>query len=239
LVIVLFMITAISNQGSTPTSTGESAAAAQTSPASPPAVNEEPLPEQIATRAEDLRGQIENATGQEREALLGDLVRLLAGSGRLDLAAVEQQRLAELQNTATAWRHAGNLYYDWMMTVDDQVRRAQIAQQSIDAYQEVMAIEPSNLDARTDMAVAYLNTNNPMQGVEEITAVLEEDSTHVPARFNYGVMLAMIGRTTQAQEQFQLVQQIVDDPDSPYYQRATDALQTMQQAPPVTPPGSS
>jgi tetratricopeptide (TPR) repeat protein len=237
LVVVLFMISAISNQPSAPaTSDAATATTTETTPDAPPAVNQEPLPEQLASRADDLRSQIEAATGAERETLLADLVRLLAGAGRLDLAAVEQQRLAELQNTAAAWRHAGNLYYDWMMTVDDQARRAQIAEQSIAAYSEVMAIEPGNLDARTDMAVAYLNTNNPMRGVEEITAVLDQDSTHVPARFNYGVMLAMIGRSAKAEEQFQLVQQIVDDPESPYYQRAADALQTMQEAPQGAPP---
>lgn len=235
LVIVLFMISAVSST-TTPTASQDDAGAAttQTTPATPntpPSVNEDPLPAQLAGQAEQLRSQIEAATGPEREQLLTDLVQLLASAGRLDLAATEQQRLAELQNTAMAWRHAGNLYYDWMMTVEDQARRAEIAQQSITAYREVVAMEPENLDARTDMAVAYLNTNNPMQGVEEITAVLDQDSTHVPARFNYGVMLAMIGRTEQAQRQFRLVQEIVSDPESPYHQRAEEALQTMQDTP--------
>jgi tetratricopeptide (TPR) repeat protein len=235
LVIVLFMISAVSSNSPSPATPGDTGAAStQTTPATPntpPSVNQDPLPPQVASQAEELRAQIEAATGPERGQLLTDLVQLLASAGRLDLAATEQQRLAELQNTAAAWRHAGNLYYDWMMTVEDQGRRAEIAQQSIAAYREVVSMEPGNLDARTDMAVAYLNTNNPMQGVEEITAVLDQDSTHVPARFNYGVMLAMIGRTEKAQQQFRLVQQIVNDSQSPYHQRAEEALQTLQEAP--------
>ena len=77
------------------------------------------------------------------------------------------------------------------------------------------------------MATAYLNTNNPMQGVQEVRRVLDTDSTHLHARFNYGIMLALIGRTEKAIEQFEFVKRQVDE-SSPYYQQAVNAIRSVQ-----------
>lgn len=234
LVVVLFMITAVSKQpAATPPSAAATGTNAPATSTAPLPETDAPLPAQVAQRIEELRAQAEAAPDAAGEiALRTQMVNLLEGSGRLDLAAAEQQLLAETENTADAWRHAGNLYYDWMSTEEHTEHKIPIAEQAIAAYQKVLALEPNNLDARTDMAVAYLSTNNPMQGVEEISAVLAVDSTHIPARFNYGVMLAMIGRIDKAQTQFEAVKELVADPASPYYQRADAALTSLTQAGP-------
>ena len=79
------------------------------------------------------------------------------------------------------------------------------------------------------MATAYLSTNNPMQGVQEIRKVLDADSTHLHARFNYGIMLSMIGRAEKAVEQFEFVKTLVDE-TSPLYRQADEAIRAVQSA---------
>ncbi len=237
LVVVLFLITAVSSRTETPAPVAQAtpppgATAAPGASAPLPSVDT-PLPAQVQQRIEELRTQAAAASDQAEEvALRTQMVNLLEGSGRLDLAAHEQEHVAELENTVSAWRHAGNLYYDWMSTEEHSEHKIPIAEKAIEAYEKVLTIDPGNLDARTDMAVAYLSTNNPMQGVEEISAVLAQDSTHIPARFNYGVMLAMIGRMEKARTQFEVVKELVGDPNSPYYQRADEALSSLVQAGP-------
>ena len=94
------------------------------------------------------------------------------------------------------------------------------------AYEQVVALEPDNLGVRTDLATAYLNTGSPMKGVTEIKQVLEADSTHLDANFNYGLMLWRIGRNDQAATQFEKVMDLAGDP-SEHYSRASEALRTM------------
>lgn len=232
LVVALFLITAVSSDRDEVAEAVPTQATQPSGEAVPPGQLpslDTPLPPQVEQRVAELRTEAATAEGEAKAELLAQMVNLLEGSGRLDLAAPEQEALAQIENTPDAWRHAGNLYYDWMSVVQAPEQKIPIAQRAIAAYEEVLELEPNNLDARTDMAVAYLNTNNPMQGVEEITSVLAADSLHIPARFNYGIMLAMIGRVDKARTQFELVKEIVDDPESPYYQRADGVLEQLSQ----------
>lgn len=225
LVVVLFLITAISKNQPAP----ESAAAVITPPPIPPidTGTATPLPPQLAEQTAALETEIEQLEGVAKLAKQRELANLFIGGGRLDRAALVQQQIAEVQNTPEEWKRAGDLFYDWMSTLQDQAKPP-VAQQAIAAYQRVLDAEPDNHDVRTDMATAYLSSNNPMQGVQEIKRVLEADPDHLHARFNYGIMLALIGRRDQAAEQFETVKTLVG-PESSYYQQAEEAIRSLQQ----------
>lgn len=202
-------------------------------PEDPAALREqEPLPEDVANRVDDLKSQMEEASGEGKQSLQSQLINLYLGSGRRDLAAVEQESFAEQTGRVEDWERAGHLFYDWMQTIrgtQQQGRRVGVAQRAIDAYQRVLEEQPDNVDVRTDMATAYVwGTNQPMQGVQQIKQVLEQDPDHVEARFNYGIMLAMIGRTDQAIQQLERVRKIAGE-DSPHYQRAGEIIQRIRQ----------
>ncbi|HMB89913.1 MAG TPA: tetratricopeptide repeat protein, partial [Rhodothermales bacterium] len=178
-------------------------------------------------QAQALETEIEQLEGEAKLAKQRELANLFIGGGRLDRAALVQQEIAEVQSTPEEWKRAGDLFYDWMSTLQDQAKPP-VAQQAIAAYQRVLEVQPDNHDVRTDMATAYLSSNNPMQGVQEIKQVLDADPNHLHARFNYGIMLALIGRGDQATEQFEAVKSLVG-PESSYYQQAEEAIQSLQQ----------
>ena len=225
LVVVLFLITAISkDQSAAPPST-----AVTTPPPTPPMDTgiPTPLPAQLAEQVAVLETEIEQLEGEAKLTKQRELANLFIGGGRLDRAALVQQEIAEVQGTPEEWKRAGDLFYDWMSTLQDPAKPP-VAQQAIAAYQRVLEVQPDNHDVRTDMATAYLSSNNPMQGVQEIKRVLEADPEHLHARFNYGIMLALIGRGEQATEQFEAVKELVG-PESRYYQQAEEAIQSLQQ----------
>lgn len=218
LVVALFLITAVSKDGPAPETTNTGEVAAQ--PDAPP------LPPEVAARVDELRSQIAQSEGEARQVFQTQLVNMVEGAGRLDLAAIEQRKIAQEQDTPDAWRRAGDLFYDWMNIVEG-ARKTEIAEQAISAYQTVLEEQPDNLDVKTDMAVSYLNSGDPMQGVTLIKEVIETDSTHVTARFNYGAMLAMIGRTEQALSEFEAVKRLNSE-ESPYYERADAAIKSIR-----------
>jgi cytochrome c-type biogenesis protein CcmH/NrfG len=123
------------------------------------------------------------------------------------------------------------MYYDVMESREDASRGA-YAKKAIAAYASALEINPDNLDIRTDMAIAYMyDPDNPMKAIQETNRVLEQDSLHVQANFNRGVMLANINRIDQAVAQFRKVQRIVGDDSSPIYQRAEQAIDRLQGVP--------
>ncbi len=220
LVVALFLVTAVSKK-THPKSVEESPATTTVTSAPVSGI----LAEQIAV----LDGQIQSDTGFARITRQREKAYLLMQSDRPDLAAMEYQAVAQATGVVEDWRIAGDLFYDWMTGEEDASRRAQIAGNAVAAYEQVVALEPDNLGVRTDLATAYLNTGSPMKGVTEIKRVLEADSTHLDANFNYGLMLWRIGRNDQAAAQFEKVMDMAGDA-SEHYNRASEALRTMQQA---------
>ena len=219
LVVALFMVTAVSKQ-THPT-------APQDAPITP-SLSAEALTGTVAEQIAALDAQIESDTGLVRLTLQREKAFALVQADRLDLAAMEYEKVAEVSGAPEDWRITGDLFYDWMSHEQDAGRRAQIAGSAVSAYENVLALEPDNLGVRTDLATAYLNTGSPMQGVTEIKRVLAADSTHLDANFNYGLMLWRIGRMEQAAAQFELVMELAENP-SEHYARASDALRTMEQ----------
>ncbi len=186
------------------------------------------IPSQLRGRIETLQNEINQRSGVERRAKQQELVNLYVGAGQLGQAAIIQRRIAESSDNPEAWRRAGDLLYSWMETLEGQEpASSQVAQSVVQAYQQVLDQQPGNLDVRTDMATAYLQTNQPMRGVQEINRVLEDDPDHFQARFNKGIMLTMIGRAEEAIQQFERVKEIVGT-DSPYYQQANQAIETIR-----------
>ncbi|PSQ93955.1 MAG: zinc ribbon domain-containing protein [Bacteroidetes bacterium QH_2_63_10] len=102
------------------------------------------------------------------------------------------------------------------------------ARHAAQAYETVANQRPDDLDARTRMGEAYLLTNEPMRGIKAINAVLDEDSTFVPARFQKGLALLQINRLDQATKQFEMVKQYAED-GSPFSQQAERAIKVIKQ----------
>jgi tetratricopeptide (TPR) repeat protein len=187
------------------------------------------IPEQLRTQIATLEDEIAARSGEEQRAKQQELANLYVGAGQLGRAALVQRRIAEANGQAEAWRRTGDLLYSWMEALEGkQPVSSAVAEHVVTAYQNVLEQQPDNLDVRTDMATAYLQTNQPMRGVEEINRVLETDPNHFQARFNKGIMLTMIGRAEEAIQQFEQVKTIVGA-ESPYYQQANQAIETIRQ----------
>lgn len=222
-VVVVFLFNSLGNGASS----GPPPGMTSTAPAQRPTSNTE-LPEGIGDGLEAIHQAADALEGADRVAKLREGVDLLLTVGRYDRAAQEQEAIAELTGSEDDWVQAGNHYYDWMeMTGGPDA--TMFAQKAIAAYQRVLEINPDNLDARADMAWAYMSDpENPMQGIQENTAVLEADSLHIRANFNRGRMLLQIGREAQALEQFRKLQRIVGDPSDRLYQSAGELIRTIE-----------
>ena len=199
------------------------------SPASVDALIDEYSPqasESVAAQVDSLREEVDREDGIMRQTLQQEIVNTYIGAGQLGRAARVQKTMAENSGDPDAWRRTGDLLYSWMEELgqgNTSNAIAQVAPHVVDAYERVLEQEPGNLDVRTDMATAMLQTNSPMRGVEQINQVLEEDPDHFQARFNKGIMQLYIGRVDAAVDEFEEVKRIVGE-DSPYYERADQAI---------------
>ena len=159
-----------------------------------------------------LQAEIQSLSGTALDVKRRELIDLYVSANRLDRAAAEAEVMAEIEQTEQMWVTVANLYYDWMES-RPQAERGFYARKSIAAYRRALEINPENLDARTDMAIAYMyDVENPMMAIQETMKVLEKDSLHINANFNRAVMLLQINRAEQAIEQLRTVKRIIGDP---------------------------
>lgn len=193
----------------------------------------------VAEKIDSLRTRIDQASGGEQRKLKAKLVNLYIGAGHPDRAAVVQKELASATGRVDAQRRAADLLYRWMQKLERQGQREQVfqvARHAAQAYETVSEQRPEDLDARTRMGEAYLLTNKPMRGIKTINAVLDDDSTFVPARFQKGLALLQINRLDQAQNQFERVKQYAES-DAPFYQQAERALKVIEKRQSSAPAG--
>ena len=185
----------------------------------------------IAQQIDSLRTRVGQASGGTKRQLQVELTNLLIGAGHPGRAALVQRDLADATGRVEARRRAADLLYRWMQKLQGRGQRqqvVQVARHAAEAYSRVVDQRPDDLDARTRMGEAYLLTNAPMRGIKAINAVLDEDSTFVPARFQKGLALLQINRLDQAAREFERVQQFAEE-GSPFFQQANRALSVINE----------
>ena len=242
LVLGLFLISIYSSQMQQSGTTASSQAAGPDASAQTPAgvagaqispqevrrqTREAPLEENLQRRVDTIVSEAEALEGDAAYEKRAELVDLFIGFGHRGRAALAQEAIARDRQTFASWRAAGNLLYDWMRG-EEGASRSAIASMAAQAYEEALEIGPNDPNVRTDLATAYLETNNPMRGVQQVKQVLADNPDHVKARFNYGIMLLRIQRLEQALEQFEHVRRLAED-GSQAHQQATELISLVRE----------
>lgn len=204
LVVALFVITALSepsrqaNPQPTPSAAESGAAGGEVF---------SPLTQDQEDAIVRLERDLAATTGEERVRKQHEMVNLLIGFGRPDLAAQAQEDLARLEGTADAWTRTGDLYFQWMSLIeDDQGDPSPVAARALAAYDSSLALRPEDHNVRARLAwAAQYDSGQPMRAIEETQAVLAQDSTHIGSLQNYAIFLARIGRVEQAVVQMERI----------------------------------
>ena len=183
------------------------------------------LPADVADRIATLESEADALEGEAALLKKREIVSILESIDRPDKAATAQEEIAAISEAREDWFRAGHYFYDWMDTQAGELRFA-AAQRAVDAYEKGLSMGSDDLNIRTALAMAYLNTTAPMQGVQQIRQVLDTDADHLQGNFYYGVMLMQINRLDQAKAQFERVKTLVGS-DSPMYQQADMMLQNL------------
>ncbi len=123
---------------------------------------------------------------------------------------------------------------------DDGVVRVELANLYFDAerfpeairyYEEALKIDPTNVNASTDLGVCYYYTNQPDRALAQFARSLEIDPRHTKTLLNMGIVRAFgkqdLDGAAQAWEQV-----IALAPDSPEGRAARQALDSMRSAHP-------
>ena len=156
-------------------------------------------PQEVLTSIRALRAEYSGGTRNEKNAIFADsLANLYQEAGKFDSAAWFAEEASAFFNTLESWTKAGDLYYQAYTFAIDQAKQDQLAEKVREFYTMVLKESPKNLGAKTKMAMTYVSSSSPMQGIMMLREVLQEDPKNQLALFNLGMLSIQSGQYDKA-----------------------------------------
>lgn len=146
-------------------------------------------PAEIRDAIASLKKEYGEDAGNEKNAIFADsLANLYRIANQFDSAAWYAAKASEFFNSTESWQKAADDYYQAYTLALDQGRQKQYASKAQEYFGKVLNAEPENLEAKTKMAMTYLTSSNPMQGIMMLREVLAKDPKNELALFNMGML---------------------------------------------------
>lgn len=156
-------------------------------------------PQELLQKISALRAKYQAHTQNEKNTIFADsLVNLYTDAGKFDSAAWFADEASKFFNTTESWIKAGNSYYQAYTFAVDQTKQNSLAAKTQEFYGKVLKTEPKNLEVKTKMAMTYLTSSNPMQGILMLREVLVDDPKNELALFNLGMLSIQSGQNDKA-----------------------------------------
>ncbi len=106
------------------------------------------------------------------------------------------------------WLRAGDAYLQAFTLTLNAAKAEELAEKTRDSYSQALKIDPSNLHARTNTALTYVNSANPMRAISILREVLEQQPNYLPAIISLGKLSMQSGQYDKAVERFKEVLRI-------------------------------
>jgi tetratricopeptide (TPR) repeat protein len=161
-------------------------------------------PKNIRARIQLFRSQLASGTEKEKNAIFADsLANLYQAVNHFDSAAWFAEEASKFFNTTESWIKAGNNYYQAYTLALDQSKQKRLAAKAQQFYGQVLKAEPENLTVKTRMAMTYVTSASPMQGITMLREVLSKDPQNELALFNMGMLSIQSGQYQRAIDRLQ------------------------------------
>ena len=122
---------------------------------------------------------------------------------RFDSAGYYLEKVALAKPSAQTWQRAADAYFQAFSfaATDDRVKL--LGGKARELYAKVLKDQPGNLDAKTNLGMAYMASANPVQGVTLLREVLEADPRNEKALYNMGILAVQSNQFDKAVKRFQ------------------------------------
>ena len=143
---------------------------------------------------------VSNSRDQKNTIFADSLAGLYTRAGQFDSAAWFAEEAATFFNTQESFKKAGNSYYEAYTFAMDPEKRDLLAKKTRDFLGKVLEKDPKNHEVKAKVAMTYLSSASPMQGIMMLREILAEDPKNEAALFNMGMLSIQSGQYDKAIE---------------------------------------
>ncbi len=168
-------------------------------------MHENELSSENQSQAAGLKLTLMNATeSSEKISAAKELAGIYQAEGMFDSAAYYWEKGVELNpEDISLVEEAGKAYYEAYSFALDKAKVENLAEKTRAYLNQVLEKDPSRLDLKTKVAMTYVSSANPMQGITMMREILEQDPQNEDGLFNMGVLSMQSGQYQRAAERFE------------------------------------
>ena len=154
---------------------------------------------QLQNQINTLRLRLSGGVDNRNSAIFADsLASLYQKAIQYDSAAWYAEQANAFFETTESILKTGEAYFKAFSFALDNTKRNEMAEKARTYFRKVLDDDPHNLDVKTKMALTYIGTSTPMQGIALLREVLAEDPKFQPALFNMGMLSVQSGQYSRA-----------------------------------------
>ena len=121
---------------------------------------------------------------------------------RFDSAGYYLEQVAQAKPSAQNWQQAADAYFQAFSFAASDERVKLLGGKARELYAKVLKEQPGNLDAKTNLGMAYMASDNPVQGITYLREVLEADPRNEKALYNMGILAVQSNQYDKAVQRF-------------------------------------
>jgi outer membrane protein len=165
-----------------------------------------------AQKIEKLRSRLNGSVSKEIElAVLDSIGHIYMEDNQFDSAAASFVRMSEIVPEKENFAEAGEAYYQAFTFATDAEKSALMGERARFYFEKALEKDPSDLEIKSKIAMTYLSTENPMQGIQILKEVLKIDPENRSAIFNLGVLSVQSGQYDKAIDRFEKLVKLQPD----------------------------
>jgi len=150
-----------------------------------------------------LKESIDNSESPEKSVIFADsLAKAYKNALFYDSAAIYLADIADEVESKERLKIAGDAYFEAFNFAVSESKRNSSGERARYYYDKVLEIDPNDLDTKANLAVTYVTSQSPMQGIGMLREILEVDPSHERALFNLGLLSITSGQLDRAVERF-------------------------------------
>jgi tetratricopeptide (TPR) repeat protein len=163
-----------------------------------------PLDDSMLSKIALFRSILKTEDNKENFANFADsLASLYFQGSKFDSAAFYYEQAVEKASTMERIEKTGNAYYEAYTFALDEQKVAYLAEKARNYLNNVLENDPKRFDLKTKVAMTYVSSSNPMQGITLLREILVEEPTNEDALFNMGILSMQSGQYKRASERFE------------------------------------
>ncbi|ALI99280.1 tetratricopeptide repeat protein [Rufibacter tibetensis] len=160
-------------------------------------------PAQLKEIAE-LRVKFNQAGSPQAKGKLADeLAQKYVDIAKHDSAGYFYEQVAQVRPGEKSFQKAADQYFEAFTFAATQERSQELGGKAQGLYEQVLKNNPTNLDAKTNLAMTYISSSTPMRGITLLREVISADPKNEKALFNLGVLSIQSNQYDKAVERFQ------------------------------------